>query len=520
MKRNLSVFLLFCFGFVLVACQTTTSSSLTDTTSTTPSTTSSETSTSTTQSPTTQTTTLTTFDYDQIVVSGFSTNQSLRFSPINQFIAGWSNEHNDIASITLDDKIRYQPFYGAGAALTYSSAYVINQSPDREQIIDYLFSKSGLGINVVRFTVGASDFVPAHIGHYTYNDTVNNTPDLQLNGFSIEIDRPIIDIAKQALEMNPDITFMAAPWSAPAWMKDNKSLYMGRLKSEYQSVYADYLVKYLLAMQAEGIHIRYLSVQNEPFYASNNYPGMLWDRFLTTSFVRDFLGPKIQEAELTTKIMIWDHNPVDNNGNFEQLPFQVLRNEGARAFVGAIGVHCYTGTEAQMKQYLTDLQSAHPDIEVWMTECTAITTYTNIENNIGWSVRRMYLEAYNRYAYGTAYWNMVLDPQGTVHLGGCGNCTGLLSVPINGSSGFSVEADGYLTGHLNRTIPVGSRRIYAQANQSNLIVTAFVSEDGLMNVVLYNDSATRGVVFIWRDSRFRVAVPQKSITTLTWQIPN
>ncbi len=322
-------------------------------------------------------------DYDQIVVSGFSTNQTLRFSPINQFIAGWSNEHNDIASITIDDQIQYQPFYGAGAALTYSAAYVIDQSPDRDQIIDYLFSKSGLGINVVRFTVGASDFVPAHIGHYTYNDTVNNVPDLQLNGFSIEVDRLIIDIAKEAIQINPDITFMAAPWSAPAWMKDNKSLYMGRLKSEYQSVYADYLVKYVQAMAAEGIPIKYLSVQNEPFYASNNYPGMLWDRLLTTSFVRDFLGPKLQAAGLETKIMIWDHNPVDNNGYFEQLPFQVLRNEGAKAFVGAIGVHCYSGTEAQMKQYLTDLQAANPDVEVWMTECTAITTYTSIESKIG-----------------------------------------------------------------------------------------------------------------------------------------
>ena len=452
-------------------------------------------------------------------MSGFSTNQSLRFAPINQFIAGWSGEHNDIAQITIDDSLRYQPFYGAGAALTYSAAYVIDQSPNRNQIIQDLFSKEGLAINVVRLTVGASDFVPAHIGHYTYNDTINNAADLNLEFFSIEPDRLIIDMLKEALAINPDITFIAAPWSAPAWMKDNKSLYMGRLRTEYQAVYARYLVKYLQAMAAEGIEIDYLSVQNEPFHASNNYPGMLWDRNLTTSFVRDFLGPEMEENELSTKIMIWDHNVVDNSGNFEMLPIQVLRNEGAKSYFDAVCVHCYTGNEILMQEYLERLYETNPDIEIWMTECTAITTYQAIESNIKWSVQRMYLEAYNRYAMGTAYWNMVLDPIGSVHLGGCTNCTGLFSVPLNSDSPYRIEADGYLTGHLNKTIPVGSRRIDSSSNQKNLILSAFVSDDGLINVVVYNDSQARGVTFVWRDSKFRVVLPQRSITTLTWQIP-
>ncbi|MDP2426399.1 MAG: glycoside hydrolase family 30 beta sandwich domain-containing protein [Candidatus Izemoplasmatales bacterium] len=477
----------------------------------------------TTSSPTTipPTSNLTTsLNYENIVVSGFSTNNSLRFSNISHMIAGWTTEHNDIAQITVDDFFEYQPFMGAGAALTLSAAYVIDQSPDRDAIIQYLFSKEGLGINVVRLTVGASDFVPAHIGHYTYNDRPNNVADMNLEHFSIEQDRLIIDILKEALLINPDITFIAAPWSAPAWMKTNKNLYMGSLMTDKQNVYANYLIKYLQAMENEGIVIDYLSIQNEPFHAAYNYPSMLWDRYLSTTFIADFLGPKLLDLEMNTKIMIWDHNPVDNSGQFEQYPLQVLRSAGAKFYVDSVGVHCYTGTHAQMKAYLQLLYEANPDIEIWMTECTATTQYKNIESNIAWSVKRMYLEAYNQFAMGTTYWNMVLDPAGSVHLGGCTNCTGLLSVPINGSSGFTVEADGYLTGHLTKTIPAGSRRIKTSSTITTYTVTAFKSMDGVINLVVHNDGSARATTILWRDSRFRVTLPANSITTLTWNLPN
>jgi glucosylceramidase len=501
----------------MIACNVETS-----TTSTTTATTTSATETTTT-TETTETTTSTVSswpetDYASISVQAFATNSTQRFADVSHLVSAWSPEWNDTTKITVDERETYQPFYGTGAALTLSAAKVIHESPYRDELIQYLFGKDGLAIRLVRLTVGASDFIPSDVPHYTYNDTANNAADLTLSGFSIEQDRIILDILKEALEINPDLVFIAAPWSAPAWMKDNKSLYMGSLKTEYQNVYAKYLVKYLQAMQAEGITIHYLSIQNEPRYASSNYPGMLWDRLLTTSFINDFLGPQIRDAGLPAKIMIWDHNVVDNGGYYEQLPFQVLRNATAKTFVKAIGVHCYSGTEEQIREYVQMLYDNDPTIEVFMTECTAITTYRNVESNIAWSVKRMYTEAYNRFAVGTTYWNMALDPSGTVHNGGCGNCTGLISVPITANPTYShtVEADGYLTGHFNRTTTSGTVRILASSTNSYVRVVAFLNPDGTVSIVAHNEGAAKTVTVMWRASRFRINLYANSLTTISF----
>ncbi len=58
---------------------------------------------------------------------------------------------------------------------------------------------------------------------------------------------------------------MMAPWSAPAWMKDNDSFTdQGYLQSQYYAAYAQYFVKTIQAYQAQGVHVDYVSPQNEP----------------------------------------------------------------------------------------------------------------------------------------------------------------------------------------------------------------------------------------------------------------
>lgn len=505
MKKLLFVFLSFFFVFFTIACNgipsTTTSISITTTTSNT-------------------TTSETTLDLSSINVSAYSSNDDYLFESLPSQVSAWNQESNVTLSINVDETTLYQPYYGAGAAFTYSSAYVISQSPYKDEIMNYLFSESGLHLQLIRLTVGASDFVTNEIGHYTYNDTVLNSPDLELTTFSLEKDRIIIDLLKQALEINPNITFMASPWSAPAWMKTNKNLYGGALKPSYYDVYGDYLVKYLEEMANEGIYIDYLSVQNEPYHAAWNYPGMVWDVSQTVSFINESLGPKIASSEMDTKIMIWDHNPVDESGNYIDFPLSVLEDETANSFVDAIGVHCYSGSETQIPGYVDYLLDNAPDKEVFMTECTAVTAFQDLESNMEWSIRRMYSAAYNKGASGTTYWNLALNADGSPSLGGCQTCTGLVSVPFDNPNGFRLEADGYISGHFSKDIESGATRLYAKANNSSLITTGFIDQQGKITLVVFNDSIEREVKINWRGNHFLITLPQNSLTTLYWEIPN
>ncbi|MFL2843089.1 MAG: hypothetical protein ACJ0BQ_01915 [Coraliomargaritaceae bacterium] len=58
---------------------------------------------------------------------------------------------------------------------------------------------------------------------------------------------------------------MASPWSAPAFMKTNKSMLQGgKLLPKYYESWALYYTKFIKAYRAEGIPIWGITIQNEP----------------------------------------------------------------------------------------------------------------------------------------------------------------------------------------------------------------------------------------------------------------
>ena len=141
---------------------------------------------------------------------------------------------------------------------------------------------------------------------FSYDDIPTDQRDDQLLYFSLDGDRDdLIPILKEILAINPDLTIMASPWSAPAWMKTNKSSIGGSLLTSCYQVYADYFVRYVEEMNKEGICIDALTVQNEPLHPGNN-PSMYmpWEQQLI--FVRDFLGGGVKKR---TNCMIYIYTP-------------------------------------------------------------------------------------------------------------------------------------------------------------------------------------------------------------------
>src|SRR5207302_8895387 len=93
--------------------------------------------------------------------------------------------------------------------------------------------------------------------------------------FSIEPNRAaVLPVVKRALAINPALRVMASPWSAPAWMKTTGSLIKGTLRPEAYPAFAEYLRRYIQGYEAEGVPIFAITVQNEPHFEPENYPGM------------------------------------------------------------------------------------------------------------------------------------------------------------------------------------------------------------------------------------------------------
>src|SRR5690606_37035955 len=96
----------------------------------------------------------------------------------------------------------------------------------------------GIGSNSLRSTVGASDLSSSL---FTYNEVPEGETDMSLANFSLEPEtKDLIPVLKMIRAVNPEIKIMASPWTAPTWMKDNRSYIGGKLKPEYYEVYANY----------------------------------------------------------------------------------------------------------------------------------------------------------------------------------------------------------------------------------------------------------------------------------------
>ena len=148
-------------------------------------------------------------------------------------------------------------------------------------------------------------------------------------------------------------------------MKTKKQLFGaqgGVLRTDCYSVYADYFVKYVLESNRMGRTIYAITVQNEPLYAPNSYPGMIMTPEEQAIFIRDYLGPKFKQANITSKIIGYDHN-FDPEGI--QFAKSLLSDSEAQKYIAGIGFHTYTGSP---HSGISDVHNAFPSKDIWMTE--------------------------------------------------------------------------------------------------------------------------------------------------------
>jgi glucosylceramidase len=160
-------------------------------------------------------------------------------------------------TIEVADDQTFQPIEGFGFALTGGSASLLaGLAPGtRTALLHELFgpTEDSIGLSCVRLSIGASDLGRVS---FSYCDLPPGMTDPMLTGFDLAAGDPeIVPVLQEILRVNPDIKIVAAPWSAPPWMKSNENFVAGYLKPDCYPAYARYFVKYIEAMRSHGIHI-------------------------------------------------------------------------------------------------------------------------------------------------------------------------------------------------------------------------------------------------------------------------
>lgn len=375
--------------------------------------------------------------------------------------------------INIYPNITYQTILGFGGAYTEATGFAIKKLPPPKQkdLIKEYFSDTKNNYNFCRLPIGSTDFSPAS---YSYS----NKPDL--SDFSTKQDENyIIPIVKEAQKENPNLKFLASPWSPPKFMKSNKMLVLGgKLLDKYRQTWADYISKYILEYKNYGINIEYITVQNEP-NAIQVWESCLYSPEEEINFVINYLYPTFTKNNINTKILIWDHNK-------EKLftrASEELKNNSALNAVSGIAFHYYTGDHFEN---ISLTKEAFPGMLLIHTEgCTGFSKFNpNEEVKNAEIYAHDILGDLNAGANAYIDWNLVLDNKG-----GPNHKLNFCNSPImlnKENTDYIKNLSFYYIKHFSKFIRPGARLIAHSSYSSDIEVTAFKNNDNSIVIVLLN----------------------------------
>ena len=426
-----------------------------------------------------------------------------------------TESEEDLPEILLNQEINYQTIDGFGFTLSQGSAVHLLQMSEkaRKELLKELFGKGEgqIGISYLRLSVAASDLNETPFSYNDLSDTLATgqadtlATDPELVNFDLGPDRnDVIPILKEILAISPDIKLMASPWSPPSWMKDNKDTRGGSLLPEFEDAYARYLVKYIQEMGKEGIKIDALTIQNEPLHPGNN-PSLLMLAEQQARFIGVNLGPAFRNAEIETKIIVYDHN-----ADRPDYPITVLNDSLANPFIDGSAFHLYGGEI----DALMEVHQAHPDKNLYFTE-QWIGAPGDLAGDLSWHIKNLVIGASRNWAKTVLEWNLTSNPTLTPHTdrGGCDRCLG--AVTIDGDSVVRNPAY-YIIAHASKFVEPNSLRIDSNLPEG-LHNVAFLRPDGKKVLIVLNDSeAAKSFTVKEKENGFTGTLNPGAVGTWVW----
>jgi glucosylceramidase len=384
-------------------------------------------------------------------------------------------------------------------------------------LLTRLFSRdgNGIGLSCLRVPIGSSDF---SLSAYTYEDEPNH--------FTIDHDKAyILPALRGILRTNADLTVLASPWTAPAHLKDNESLFGGSLKDRpgITEDYSEYLVNFIKAYEHEGLPVHAITLLNEPCNGDPNLPSMKLDWVPLVNIVVYALVDRFAKEAITTDIILYDHN-WDNVEYALNLLADLQANHNRQyQVIAGTAFHCYGGTP----DFQSRVHDVHPDKDIYLTECTGWHYQDqgpddNFADDLVWETRNLIIGATRHWARSVILWNLALDPNGGPHLPTAGGekegkrCRGVVTID-NKSRYISYHVEYYVLGHASKFVKTGARRIESDTYDNAIETVAFQNPDGSIVLIVLNPTSEPQRFGVWqRDQSFPYTLDSRSVVTFRW----
>lgn len=297
--------------------------------------------------------------------------------------------------LKINPKEVKQEIDGIGSSFTESSAFVLAHLDKdlRMEVMENIFSEKGANFSLTRTHIGSCDFTVE--GKYSYLDKVG---DLKLESFSLENDKAgfdpvkypgvkdpsydLLPMIKEAIKIkknqkDSELRIVSSAWTAPYWMKDIEEWFVkgtpennfqgtgGKLKPEYEELYADYLLRYLEEYQKEGIDVWSITPVNEPHGNNGQWESMHFTPESQNEFIKKYLGPKLSKSKFNdVKLLIYDQN----RDGLEHWTDVILGDKETSEYVYGTAVHWYESTFKVYEEVFEAVNKKFPDKAIIHTE--------------------------------------------------------------------------------------------------------------------------------------------------------
>ncbi len=308
------------------------------------------------------------------------------------------------------------------------------------------------------------------------------------------------------------LKLFVSPWSPPGWMKDTGRMNRGgKLLPGCREAWALYYARFIQALEADGVPVWGLTVQNEP-KATQPWDSCVYTAEEERDFVKQHLGPALRREGLGgRKLMIWDHN----RERLYERARCVFEDPEAAAFVWGAAFHWYSG------DHFEAIEAVHqrwPDKGLVLSEC-CVGRQPPVDP---WAVAERYghdiLGNLNHFAHAWCDWNILLDEQG-----GPNHVQNFCDAPMIGHAAegrLKIAPSYYYIGHFSRFLAPGSRRIAVTGYTDALECTAARTPSGAIAAVILNrGDAPVSFRLRHRERLCPLESPAHSILTAVWSGP-
>lgn len=362
--------------------------------------------------------------------------------------------------------------FGVGEADWADDVFIF---PQREQVLDALFSSEGLNVNILRgeiFPHYATGELQADFA--TASDTslhVAQHPEkIERNDL---LRRGQFWLTSHVQQKYPEVRFTFSTWSPPAWMKEGNratELYpasQGKLKSEHYQHHADYLADFCEAYNKAGIPIYAVSPSNEPGYAAP-WNSCLWTPQEMGDFIQHNLLPTLQKRNPEVKVLfgenpawstVFDRLKMISSADFVNNVLQTHADMPENNIIAAGHGYVLPDTiplpaELRRTPIVPFEEAVKRNIPMWVTEISDITPLdVSMEDGLRWA---------------TAFHEYLMEAQVSAiiwWLGAQPTKTNESLIVLNQQEGSFIKTKRYDTfGNYTRYIPRGSRGMGNQPN--------------------------------------------------------